>query len=187
MKTHTIIILAALFFVISFVPLNSSAAEGDNALKIGTINLQKIISESKIGLEARDMLEKKVVEFRQKFQDQQEEIVALKNEIEKKSSVWSEDIRSEKEREYDKKLGVLKVESEVAQNEVKQLEKKLMEPVLARLNEVINDVGKRNGFSLILEYNPQTFRSISGVFYASETIEISDLVIKELDAQVSEK
>ncbi len=187
MKKQICLALMILFLPVTVYGGNVLASEEKSALKIGTINLQKIMRDSKAGQNAKEIIENKVAEFRQKFEGQQDELLTLKNEIEKKSSVWSEDVRSEKQRDYEKKIGVLKVESEVAQNEMKQLEKKLMEPVVKELAAVINEVGREQGFSLVLEYNPDAFRSVSGVFYASDSIDISEIVLKKLDSRAAKK
>jgi Skp family chaperone for outer membrane proteins len=53
-----------------------------------------------------------------------------------------------------------------------------MEPILKELQQVIADLGKKNGYILIMD-------SRAGLLYADKSIDISDIVKKELDAKLA--
>ncbi|MGW8288479.1 MAG: OmpH family outer membrane protein, partial [Desulfobulbales bacterium] len=95
---------------------------------------------------------------------------------EKKSSVWSQEVREEKERDYQKRVREMQLKSEDAQFELQQLEKQVMSPVLNELQKVIKEVGEKNGYALILD-------SRAGLLYVDSSLDISDIVRKELDAR----
>ena len=155
---------------------NVLAAEG----KIVTVNIQEVLLGSVSGQAVKKVLEDKVAEFQKKFQGEQEAVDALRDEIEKKSSVWSQSVREEKERDYQKKVRELQLKSEDAQFELQQLEKQVMEPILKELQKVIADLGEKNGYALIMD-------SRAGLLYADKTLDISELVKKELDARKAAK
>ena len=90
-------LLVAAFFL---MPSTVSAAE----LKVGIISIQEIIDASKVGQEARKVMEAKKSELEPKFKGEQDALQAQAKEIEKKSTVWSEEVRAEKERDYQKSL-----------------------------------------------------------------------------------
>lgn len=152
--------------------------------KVVTVSIQKVLGASKSAQEAQKVLQSEVDKFQNKFKAEEDLLNTLKSEIEKKASVWSEEIRTEKEREYQKKLRDYGVKTEDAKLEIQQLEKKHMEPILKQLNDVIGDLGKKNGYSLILEYSIKGLRSRTGLLYADEHSDISDLVQKELDSRM---
>jgi outer membrane protein len=70
----------------------------------------------------------------------------------------------------------LQVKSEDAQFEMQQLEKQIMEPVVQELQKVIADMGEKNSYAMILD-------SRAGLLYFDKTLDISDLVTKELDSR----
>ena len=75
----------------------------------------------------------------------------------------------------------LKLKTEDAQFELKQLEKKEMEPMLKILHEIIAELGEKQHYTLILENTRKGLSSRNGLLYASEKIDISDKVKKMLD------
>ena len=156
---------------------DSSAAE----IKIATISLQDVLSDSKAGQDAQKVLEAEIQKFQNRFKKDQDDLEALRLEIEKKGSVWSDQIRMEKERDYQKKMREYKLKTEDAQFEIKQLEKKEMEPILKVLHEVINEIGKSKHYTLILENTRKGLRSRIGLLYAADEIDISNEVKAMLD------
>jgi len=152
-------------------------------MKIATISIQDVLADSKAGQNAQKVLQTEVEKFQKKFSKEQEDLEALGTEIEKKGSVWSDEIRVEKERDYQKKMREFKLKTEDAQFELKQLEKKEMEPILKSLHEVIAEIGKKKKYTLILENTRKGLRSRIGLLYASDEIDISDEVRSQLDKQ----
>jgi len=179
--SHTrVLLFSACLAIVLVLPGLVSAAD---TVKIGTISLEWIVQNSKKGQEAKKQLEAKAAELKEKLQADQKELDRLRTEIETKSSVWSVDVRAEKEREYQKKMRSFQIKSEDAQYELKQLEAKVMGPILKDLHAAIAKVGKENGFTIILENSRKGLKSQIGLMYADESLDISDLVLKALDKE----
>lgn len=159
--------------------LMGSIAQAES-YKIGTIRIQDVIDQSQAGQEARKVLGAKRSELQPKFQAEQEALKEQAKEIEKKSSVWSAEVRGEKEREYQKKMREYQLKVEDAQYELKQLEKKVLDPIFKELQAVINDIGKKKGLSVIFERS-----NSGGLLYADPSLDISDEVVKGLNAKLA--
>jgi len=151
--------------------------------KIATISIQDILASCKAGQGAQKVLEEKMVGLQAKLQKEKDALDELKKEMDKKNSVWSAEVKAEKERDFQKRLREAQLKEEDAKYEMSQLEKKVMEPILKDLHEIIGQVGKREGYTVILEYTMKGLHSRSGLLYADEAIDISDMVRKELDAR----
>jgi Skp family chaperone for outer membrane proteins len=54
------------------------------------------------------------------------------------------------------------------------MEKQLMSPILNELQQVIKELGEKNGYTLIMD-------SRAGLLYVNESLDISDIVQQELD------
>ncbi len=158
-------------------------AAAENGLKIATISIQDIIAKSAAGQEAKKVLGDKVAEYQAKFQDEQKELGEMQKEIDKKRSVWSEEVRLEKEREYKRRTQDLRQKTEDAQFDLQKIEKKMMAPILKELHDAIATIGKKYGYTLILENTRKGLESRSGLLYADESLDISDTVRKELEAR----
>ncbi len=158
------------------VLVSSQAVAAENAKQIVTVNIQDVLLGSEAGQGVKKVLEEKVGEFQEKFQAEQMDVDALRAEIEKKSSVWSQEVREEKERDYQKRVRELQLKSEDAQFELQQLEKQVMSPVLNELQKVIKEVGEKNGYAMIID-------SRAGLLYVDDALDISEIVKKELDSR----
>ncbi|MFH1217021.1 MAG: OmpH family outer membrane protein [Pseudomonadota bacterium] len=171
------------FFVVSlfclfFIPGQAFSAD---KIKVATISLQEVLTQSKAGQEAQKQLEAKVQEFQDKFGKEQSTLEGLGEEIEKKRSVWGREILEQKERDYQMKMREFKLKTDDAQFELKQLEKKIMEPILKDLHELITEYGKKENYLLIFENTRKGLSSRTGLLYADESTDITPQILKLLD------
>ena len=81
-----VVVCVGMIFLVS---TNAIAAEK----QIVTVNIQEVLLGSSAGQSVKGVLEGKVAEFQQKFQSEQEAVDAMRAEIEKKSSVWSQPVK----------------------------------------------------------------------------------------------
>lgn len=143
-------------------------------IKVGIMNIQKVLVQSEPGVQAKERFEKKKNELEATFENEQKSLQQLKEEIEKKSSVWSKEKKDEKVLEFNKMRRDLQGKSEDARLEMKALQDKELEPIIKTLEKIVDTYGEKNGFSLILD-------SKAGVVYYGEALDISDDLIKELN------
>ena len=183
MKKSLLAIMATCFLLV-FAITSSQAFAGSDKFKVATISIQKVLATSTVALAAQAKVQAQVQTLQGKFKSDEDELTALKSDIEKKSSVWSDEVRAEKERDYKKKMREYGLKTEDAKFEVQQLEKKVMEPILKVLHDVIGDLGKKNGYTMILENTMKGLRNRTGLLYADETLDISEMVRKEIDARL---
>jgi outer membrane protein len=177
MRLKILVVLSVVVLLLGTAGLVSTQADAaENSKQIVTVNIQDVLLGSEAGQEVKKVLEGKVVEFQEKFQNEQGEVDALRTEIEKKSTVWSQEVKEEKERDYQKRVREMQLKSEDAQFELQQLEKQVMSPVLNELQKVIKEVGEKNGYAMIID-------SRAGLLYVDESLDISAIVQKELDAR----
>lgn len=170
----------SVFFITIFSFSLSSVVLAAAPTKIGVIDLQQILAESKAGKAAGKRLESKAENFKGKFQSEQKELQTLQEEIEKKSSVWSEEKRAEKVRELQKAGRDYKEKTSDASFELKQLQEKELTPILETLRGVVEQYGKKNGYAII-------FEKVAGVAYIDNGIDITSDIIRELDKKLDGK
>lgn len=158
---------------------NADAAE----IKVGAIDLKKVLGNSEAGQEGQRKLERKVAEFKQKFEEKKDDIEALKESIDKKQSVWSESVLQEKEREMGKMQQEFRLEQEDAKYELEKLQENVMKPILKDLHEIIKKYGEEHNFTLILDNTEKGLNSRSGLLYAADSVDISDEILEILDSK----
>lgn len=181
MKNKFAAAILAVFLLMSLFVL-PAAAEG----RIATVSVQQVLDNSTAALAARRQIEAEFAKHRESLQREQQELATLQEEIEKKTSVWSDQVRSQKERELQRRYREFEARNEDAQHAVQLLEQELMEPVLETLNQIIDEVGRENGYELILEYTMKGLRTRTGLLYAADALDISPKVQEELDNRLSD-
>lgn len=148
--------------------------------KIGVINAQKILALCDAGKVLKGQLEARMKEFQADFKAEDDSIVALQKEIEKKSSAWSEDKTKEKVAELRKKRRDMQLKNEDAKVELQQMQDKAVKPILEALQDVVASYGKKNGFTAIFDVK-------AGVVYFDNAVEVSEAIVKELNVAMAKK
>jgi len=167
-RTSTGVLAAALILL-----LVSARAEAE--LKVGVVDLQKALEASEEGRKAKGELQKQVEKIQQDLKTRQDELNSLKEEMEKQGSLLNETARYDKEKRYQDKLKDFKRVYEDYQEEMKRVDQALSEKVFKKLAEIIEALGVKEGFDVILE------KTNSAVLYKSNKVDITDQVIKLAD------
>ena len=162
--------------VLLFAAQGAMAAE----LKLGVMNVQKIIVGCKAGKAAKERFDVKMKDLQSSFTGEEADLKKLQAEIKKKSSAWSEEKKAEKVREFQKSGRELQAKTEDARFEMKQLQDKELEPILKSLEKVVETYGKDQGYTMILD-------SKSGVIFYDKTTDVSDSIMKLLDKAMAAK
>jgi len=167
-------LLVSIFIIIAiFVFQHNSLAAA--ASKIGIINIQRCINESNEGKRISESLKKEILAMQQKYDKAQQELTELQKEIEKQSLMLSLDAKENKRKEYSKKSRELNYLNEDLSEEASKAEQNARLRVMQVLNIIIKNIAKQENFDLILE------SSSAGVLFASDALDITDQVIKELN------
>jgi len=152
-------------------------AATDDAVKIGFVDIDQVLATADEGKSAREELERKSRDAQGRLAPIAEQIEALQKELQAKQFVMSEDaVRSkqldlvELQNRYE-----TKVKQEEGQFKVDQ--QRLIAPLIEKLGDVMKEVGRDNGFSVILRNNAPS------IVYAREALDITDLVIKKFNGK----
>ena len=164
------VILASL--IAAAVLLSSTSVLAEN-ISIGVLDMQKVVLNSDLGKVAQKEIEKRVKELEKTFKKDEDALAELQQEIEKKSSVWSEEKKQDKSIEFQKLRRDLRVKQDDANVELKQLQEKQLAPIFKELEEVVKNFAKEKGFSIILPGQ--------AVLYAIDSVDITKEVTQALN------
>ncbi len=143
-------------------------------VKIGFVDLQRAVTESKDGKAAlkklQDMTERKQKELNAK----QDELKRLEDEIRAQGSMWNDDMKRQKLGEYQKKGLELQEFYQENAKELAEREQELTAPLLDRFMKIITKIGKDRAFTAI-------FHSGSAIFVGT-TVDLTTEVIHLFDA-----
>jgi len=146
-------------------------AAQDEPIKIGVVDLDQAISSTEDGKTAREELARKQRDAEAQMAPLYERYKTLEGELESRKFVLSD------ESLFQKQLDLAEVRNQI-ENKIKEIEGQLkvdkfriQEPLLTKLRTIINETGRDEGFTLILQ------RGAAGVIYTREALDITDLII----------
>ena len=177
-KTITTIVSCLLVsaFVWGATPTKSFAQT-----KIGYIDLQKCLMESINGTKAFEELKAKKEKMQKDLDKRQAALDQMKVDLEKQGMMLSPEAKRMKERDFQRKLRDFKDMYNDFSEEMKVEEEKRKSSIFKDLSKVIERVGKQQGYALILE------KSTSGILWAPDNADLTDVVIKSYDAESGKK
>ncbi len=173
--------LFSLFLLPSLLVIASPVVEAQAAdTKIGFISVQGVLFGSKDGQGAKKELMAKQEQLQAKFGDEAANLESLAEEIEKKQSVWSADVLEEKKREAAMLDRDLKLKAEDAQYEVVELRKKVLDPIVKKLDTALKQYGQSEGYTMIIDSDVAARSGM--IVYGDPSIDLTEAMIKKVDA-----
>ncbi len=143
--------VSSLFFL-SLVGGASAHALAEDA-KVATVDMQRALQSVESGKKAKSQLEKEFNAKKKDLQDEEAKIKKMGEEFRKQSLVMSDEARAKKEGELRERVMKLQEITARSQGEIQQKEHELTLPIISRLREIISEVAKQKGYSVVLERN----------------------------------
>lgn len=167
MKIEKTLLMVALGIVLGW-----GVAATNDPVKIGFVDVEQVLVTVDKGKAAREELERKQREAQGRLQPMIEQLQTMEKELQSKQFVMSDEAVKTKQLDMAELRNKLqnKAEEEKGQLEVEQ--QRIMGPLIERLETVIKDIGRDNGFSAIMA------TTAPGLHYRREALDVTDLVIK---------
>jgi len=145
--------------------------------KVGVISVQGALVGTKDGQKASQELEAKFTPKKKEFENRQNDLAQLEDQLRKGGSVMNDDKRAQMQRDIDEKKKRLERDTQDAQEELNTEQQRVLSGLGQRMMAVIEKYAKDNGYSMILDVsNPNT-----PVLYASSGIDITQDIISLYD------
>ncbi|MGD8769177.1 MAG: OmpH family outer membrane protein [Desulfobacterales bacterium] len=153
-----------------------ASSYGADVAKIGIVDFQRLFKISSAGKKAAAEIKKRHQDLEAGLKKKGEEIEAAKNKLEREALVMSREMREEREREIRIKINDIKSLEKRYRSEMRELEQRIVGQIQEEVLKIINEMGKKEGFLLILE------KREAGVMYSPNTIDITDRLIQKYNA-----
>ena len=144
--------------------------------KYAVVDAQAVASSSVVGKEAskrlQDLQSKKAAEI----QDMNKQLQALQTKRETGGPVLNDPARAQLDKEIDKLQRDIQYASSSAQADLQSLNNELMSAFTKKVEAAVQEIAKEKGLYIV-------FTADAGVAYIAPEINISDEVIKRLDAK----
>jgi outer membrane protein len=173
------------------VALGLSMAETAQAQKVGVVDLQAVLDQSVRGRSAKDRLRelgdriqqeiKSKLEFKRQ---KEEELQKLQTEFRTQKDLLTEQARAVKDEDYRRRARELKrfIDdtnrfTEDATQEFREREIRETQGLLLSVRKVVQEIGEREGYNLVLEGNENT----AVVLYFNKAVDITPKIIQRFD------
>jgi len=161
-------IMPLLLFIIFFTPSYLVAAD---SLKIGVIDLQKVVDESEAGKKASADLNT-LAKSKQSFVEEKgKAIEKLKSDLEKQLSVLSEETKKSKNEELEKLWREYQRLLQDSDAELRKKDAELKKMILREIFEIAEKFGVEEGYTLIVDKG--------FILYSNKDADITDKLIKK--------
>jgi len=188
---------AVLWTCMMAVVLGLGVAETVHAQKIGVVDLQAVLDQSTRGRSAKDRLrdlgDKLQQEIKSKLEfkrQKEEELQKLQSEFRSQKDLLTEQARAAKDEDYRRRARELKrfIDdtnrfTEDATQEFREREMRETQGLLLSVRRVVQEIGEREGYQLVLEGNENT----AVVLYSNQSIDITPKVVQRFDQLPAEQ
>jgi outer membrane protein len=166
--------LLMLFVVcIAWVLAPVAMAVGEGPPRIGVIDTQKIMKESKAAKEARDAFLKERKAKQAAFVGQEREVLKLQEEVKSLDAKTPPDVRRAKTDKLNHEAKELKRFKDDIEEELKRKEVELTTKIVQDVRRILVDFRKKEGLTVILDK--------SAVVVYDDAVDITDRIIKIYD------
>lgn len=165
MKYWLLVIALALF----------SSVASAQVVKVGFVDIQKVIAESAAGKRAKDRFQAQIKKAEADIQKERIDLERLKAEIEKKGPLLKDEERRNLEADFQKRSVNLQRTMGDYQTDLQQKEREMMGDILKDLEQIVSDVGKVEKFTIILEK--------SQILYSDQSTDITNRVIETYNSR----
>jgi outer membrane protein len=150
-----------------------SAAPVTPAVKVGVIDIQAAIIQTKDGQKAAAELKTKFSPKQSELEKKQQDIAGLQEQLRKGQNTMSEENKQKLMRDIDLKNTSLKRDTEDANADLEQEQQRIMGDLGGKMISVLNKYSTDNGYALVLDISSQQ----TPVLFASNTIDITREII----------
>ena len=167
------------FLVAIWFFLYTGVGWSQDKVKIGFIDVQRAISESQAGKRAKERFQAQVKKAEADLLREKTEIERLKSDLDKKGALLKEEEKRNLEADLQRRYVNYQRGMQDQQQELRQKEGEMTADILKVLEKIVNEVGKAEKFTLILER--------SQILYSDQGIDITTRVIEAFNARSKSK
>lgn len=163
------------WLIVGMLVFGYSLSHAQERIKIGYIDIQRVISESQAGKRARDRFQAQVKKAEGDIIKERQDIERLKADLDKKGPLLKDEERRNLESDLQKRSVNLQRNMADHQRELQAKNNEMMNDILKDLEKIVNEVGKAEKFTLILER--------AQILYSDQGIDITNRVIEVFNSR----
>jgi len=152
-------------------------AMAQTSVKLGYIDMERAVNDSKAGKEARTRFIAFMKSKKAEGDKKKKELDSMKQILQKQGALLAEDVRVQKEREYQKKVGEFQLYIKNSRADIRTKEMEMSKKIIRQLMKIVFSFAKKQGYSMVFE------KTKSGLLYAQDSLDLTPTIIKIFDQE----
>jgi outer membrane protein len=170
MRANTAVVCLGLAAILAL-----ATGADDEPIRIGVVDLDQALNSTDEGKRAREEMDRKKREAESKVQPMLDRYQQMQEELKSKRFVLSEDALFQKQLDLAELQNQIQTKLKELEGQLKVDQTRIEGPLLTKMNEIVQGIGRDGGFTLILE------RSAPGVMYSREALDVTPQVIQKFN------
>jgi outer membrane protein len=146
------------------------------AAKIGYIDTQRVIQEAPGAADARTTLEREMQALQTQLNAMEDSLKTMYAEYQQRQQMMSAEAKRTREQEITTKNQAFQQRAEELQERAQRRQQEVMQPIMANVEKVIDDVRKAEGYAILFDRRSQAIVS------ADPALDLTQKVIDRLKA-----
>jgi len=166
---------SAAAMMVATLPAWAQGAPAAVEIRIAVVDMDKVMAESNLGKGEQANIDRLKGDRTALINTKQKELDAMEEQIRNASLSWSDEKREEQSRQFENKRVELRRLNEDATRDVQAEFNRSMTKLQKAALSITGAIGREKGYTVIFEKNTVP------VLYASDSVEITDEVIRKLN------
>jgi outer membrane protein len=154
----------------AILALTSAAIPARAEMKLAYVDVQRALNECDAGKKAKAEFQGRVTSLEGRLQRQQNEVQALKDQIEKKGMLMNQDQRQNLQDQYVSKLKNFERDYKDSKDELQAKDNEMTSKIVHDLAQVIRSLGERDGYTMVMEKG--------SILWGTPGIDVTDQLIR---------
>ncbi len=176
MRKVTIVHIAGALAIAAITLASTRVHAAPPMAKVGFIDLQRTLNETKVGKTAKAKLESEKTLKQKQVNEKKDVLMKEKEELDKQRVVLKPDAVAQREKQLQDKYVELQQLFMQLQQDLAKSEATLTREIFGKASSIIESIAKRDGYTMIVEKNE------GAVLWADSAVDITSEVNKRLDA-----
>ncbi|HEX6801525.1 MAG TPA: OmpH family outer membrane protein [Candidatus Binatia bacterium] len=155
---------------------SASMATAQERVRIGFVDIQRVIGESQAGKRAKDRFQAQIKKAEADVIKERQDLERLRSDLDKKGPLLKDEERRNMEADFQKRSVNLQRTMNDYQQDLRQKENEMMADILKELEGVVSELGKSDKYTIILER--------SQILYSDQGTDITSKVIEAYNNRV---
>ena len=152
----------------------AAASTAHAEIKLAYVDIQRALNDCRNGKAAKEAFRGRLERVQSQLQGEQNEVQALKDELEKKGPLMQPDQRQSLEEQYSRKLRDFQDDYKSTRDSLQEKDNEITGEIVRDLATVVRQIGIKNGYTMVMEKG--------NLLWATPSTDITDDVIRNYDA-----